>query len=450
MSAPTRGPGLRTAVTDAAATVAGRAVALATRLRSGQGQAMPGLVADRLSPGYANRALARLPDGVVMITGTNGKTTTTSFVVELLRAAGKDVLTNATGSNLARGLTSTVVGQSGWGGRLRHDVAVLEVDEAVAPTFAAELPPRWVVMLNVGRDQLDRFGEVGHVVELITAAARHATHGVVISADDARLVAAGRALEAGGSSVRWFGAGEALRERFPTDDELVAVVPAGRGTGSSGADAPADAVVRPATDVDLVASDGRHTTFEVAGAERFDAELIVDGHYNHLNAAAALTVARQIAPETGDQALVDAMARVGFAPGRGEAFTMPDGSVLRLVLVKNPVGLHQALSAYLVPGASTMFVINDDWADGRDVSWLWDVDIELHGSPVIAAGTRAGDVALRLRYGGAQLSDVEPELGAALDLVLAQPGPRTVFATYTAMRALRRLIEARLENGERS
>ncbi len=448
MSAPSRDPGLRTTVTDAAATVAGRAVALATRLRSGQGQAMPGLVADRLSPGYANRALARLPDGVVMITGTNGKTTTTSFVVELLRAAGKDVLTNATGSNLARGLTSTVVGQSGWGGRLKHDVAVLEVDEAVAPTFAAELPPRWVVMLNVGRDQLDRFGEVGRVVELITAAAGHATHGVVVSADDARLVAAGRALEAGGSSVRWFGAGEALREKFPTDDELVTVVPAGPVRGADAAktpaDPPADAVVRPATDVDLAASDGRHATFEVAGAARYEAELIVDGHYNHLNAAAALALVRQIAPDTGDQALVDAMARVGFAPGRGEAFTMPDGSVLRLVLVKNPVGLHQALSAYLVPGASTMFVINDDWADGRDVSWLWDVDIDLGGAPVIAAGTRAGDIALRLRYGGAQVCDVEPELGAALDLVLAQPGPRTVFATYTAMRALRRLIEARL------
>ncbi len=457
MSAATGSQGLRrvrTAVTDAAATVAGRGVAAATRLRRGQGQALPGLVVDRLSPGYAQRALARLPDGVVMITGTNGKTTTTSFVVELLRAAGKDVLTNATGSNLARGLTSTVVGQAGWRGRLTHDVAVLEVDEAVAPTFAAELPPRWVVMLNVGRDQLDRFGEVGHVVELITAAARHATHGVVVSADDARLVTAGRSLEAGGASLHWFGAGDALRERFPTDDELVAVVREGDAADRENAarDVPdgRGVVVRPTTDVDLVASDGRDATFEVDGAQRLEARLVVDGHYNHLNAAAALALARQIAPEAGDRALVDAMARVGFAPGRGEAFTLDDGSTLRLVLVKNPVGLHQALSAYLEPGASTMFVINDDWADGRDVSWLWDVDVELHGAPVIAAGTRAADIALRLRYGGAKVSAVEPDLTAALDLVLARSGTRTVFATYTAMRALRPLIQARLKNGERS
>ena len=445
------------AAADVAATLAGRAVAGAVRLRRGQGQAMPGLVVERVSPGYANRALAALPDGVVMVTGTNGKTTTTSFVVELLRATGRSVLTNATGSNLARGLTSSVVANASWRGRLRHDVAVLEVDEAVAPSFATAITPRWMLVLNVGRDQLDRFGEVGRVVELLAEAARHTSGGVVVSADDDRLVAAGRALEAAGSTVAWFGAGDDVRERFPTDDQLVAVArtagvrpadaePSGLGTAGAAPRPQLDLPSRPVLDVALTASEGRHATLEIAardgGAPRtVEAELIIDGHYNHVNAAAALTLVRRVVPDADDDALVAALARVGFAPGRGEAFTLADGSVLRLVLVKNPVGLHQALSAFLAPGETTMFVINDDWADGRDVSWLWDVEIEMHGGPAIAAGTRAADMALRLRHAGADVTDVVVDLPTALDLVLARPGPRTVFATYTAMRALRPLIE---------
>ena len=454
VSGPRRRP--VTAASDVAATLAGRAVAAAVRLRRGQGQAMPGLVVERVSPGYANRALAALPDGVVMVTGTNGKTTTTSFVVELLRATGRSVLTNATGSNLARGLTSSVVANASWRGRLRHDVAVLEVDEAVAPSFAAAVTPRWMLVLNVGRDQLDRFGEVGRVVELLAQAARHTGGGVVVSADDARLVAAGRALQADGSMVAWFGAGEELHERFPTDDQLVAVArTAGtRPTTTRPADhaaAPAaqpTAASGPDLDVALTASEGRRATLRIAGRDgaaprTVGADLVVDGHYNHLNAAAALALVRRAVPDADDDALVAALARVGFAPGRGEAFTLADGSMLRLVLVKNPVGLHQALSAFLHPGETTMFVINDGWADGRDVSWLWDVEIEMHGGPAIAAGTRAADMALRLRHAGAEVTDVELELPAALDLVLARPGPRTVFATYTAMRALRPLIERR-------
>ena len=437
-----------TAVTDVVATLAGRAVAAAVRLRRGQGQAMPGLVVERVSPGYANRALAALPDGVVMVTGTNGKTTTTSFVVELLRATGRSVLTNATGSNLARGLTSSVVADASWRGRLRHDVAVLEVDEAVAPSFAAAVGPRWMLVLNVGRDQLDRFGEVGRVVELLAEAARHTSGGVVVSADDSRLVAAGRALEAAGSTVAWFGAGHGLHERFPTDDQLVAVARVAGVEPGAPEDARPAPAARPTPDVALTVSEGRRATFDIAGpdgapARTAVADLVVDGHYNHLNAAAALALVRRLVPDADDAALVAALARVGFAPGRGEAFTLADGSTLRLVLVKNPVGLHQALSAFLAPGEATMFVINDDWADGRDVSWLWDVEIEMDGGPAIAAGTRAADIALRLRHAGADVTDVEVELPAALDLVLARPGPRTVFATYTAMRALRPLVERR-------
>lgn len=435
------------AVTDVAATLAGRAAAVAARLRRGQGQAVPGLVVERVSPGYAHRALAALPDGVVMVTGTNGKTTTTSFVVELLRSTGRQVLTNATGSNLAHGLASSVVASASWRGRLRHDVAVLEVDEAVAPSFAAAISPRWLLVLNVGRDQLDRFGEVGRVVELLVEAARHASGGVVVSADDPRLVAAGRALEASGSTVAWFGAGEEVRALFPTDDQLVAI---------AGGAAPAEQAAPPSLDVALVASEGRRATLEIADrhggpARAVTADLVVDGHYNHLNAAAALALVRRVVPDADDDAaddtLVAALARVGFAPGRGEAFTLADGSALRLVLVKNPVGLHQALSAFLAPGETTVFAINDDWADGRDVSWLWDVEIEMHGGPAIAAGTRAADMALRLRHAGAEVSVVETDPAVALDLALAAPGPRTVFATYTAMRALRPLIERHLAPG---
>ena len=207
----------------------GKLVRLAATRRGGGGYAMPGRVVERLVPGYLAATAGRLPAGVVLVTGTNGKTTTTKMVVELVRAAGTRVVTNPTGSNLARGIVSSLVREADWRGRLDADMAVFEVDEAYASRFVAQVRPRWVLALNLSRDQLDRFGEVDTVAERVAAAARAATEGVVANADDPRLAALGLALADAGVAVDYFGVAPGLAGfRRP-----VRACPSGGGTSST-------------------------------------------------------------------------------------------------------------------------------------------------------------------------------------------------------------------------
>src|ERR1700761_7651627 len=147
---------------------------------------MPGLVVETLVPGYLGTMLKQLPDGVIIITGTNGKTTTTKMVVEVLRANGKRVLTNPTGSNLTRGIISSVSQQAKRTGKLPFDIAVFELDEAYARQFTDVVRPRYVLGLNASRDQLDRFGEVDTVAKLISETMLSAAHGIITNADDKR------------------------------------------------------------------------------------------------------------------------------------------------------------------------------------------------------------------------------------------------------------------------
>ena len=202
-------------------TLLGKSVAGTVRLRGRSGgQAMPGLVVETLVPGYLGVMLRQLPDGVVIITGTNGKTTTTKMVVELLRANGKRVLTNPTGSNLTRGIISSVSQQAKHSGKLPFDIAVFELDEAYARQFTDVIKPRYVLGLNASRDQLDRFGEVDKVAELIIDTMISATQGIVVNADDKRLSSA---VSESDVPVVYFGVSSKLLKYFPRDDELVAV-----------------------------------------------------------------------------------------------------------------------------------------------------------------------------------------------------------------------------------
>jgi len=206
-------------------TAIGKSVRGLTRLKGTGGHALPGLVVERLLPRYLASMLAQLPDGVVVITGTNGKTTTTKMVVELLRANGKRVLTNPTGSNFTRGIISSLTHQAKLSGHLPFDIGIFELDEAYARHFVAQVKPKWVLALNVMRDQLDRFGELDTAARLIADTMLEATEGVIINDDDARLVA--HALQANKHTM-YFGVAPKLRQYFPVDDELVAVGPRAR------------------------------------------------------------------------------------------------------------------------------------------------------------------------------------------------------------------------------
>ncbi|THJ67435.1 DUF1727 domain-containing protein [Arthrobacter echini] len=403
----------------------GKIVRIASRLRGG-GSALPGLVVERLDPGFMGRALSALPHGVVVVSGTNGKTTTTKMVVELLEGQGLSVFTNRTGSNFTRGVAAALLGEVDWRGRLVADVAVLELDEAHAVHFVKLVPPKYSLLLNVLRDQLDRFGEIDATTRLLERIATATTGTVVLNREDPRV--AGIASSLTQARAVYFGLDESLRSTFPNDDEL------------RGAEGTAPAAALPA-DVVLSAVEGDSAEFDIDGL-RVSTGLRLRGVYNIFNAAAALAAARAVLGGAADiDRLLRSLAAVEPAFGRGESILV-DGRPLELVLVKNPSGFRLGLKSFDPAGHATMIAINDNYADGRDMSWLWDVDFDSLGAAGVdmVSGARAYDMALRLKYDAVRIGGVEPDITAALKAFITGSAgqPRRIFCTYTAMLAVRR------------
>ena len=177
---------------------------------------MPGLVVEKLHPNFMAQSLAKIPDGVIVVTGTNGKTTTTKMLTYVLRQ-NKRVLTNPTGSNFLRGIIASLLQHSNWSGALPYDVAVIELDEAYAAKFVEQFKPRGTVVLNVMRDQMDRFGEIDYTAELINKVVKKTTEFVVLNRDDPRVLAMANNINC---QVIWFGVASNLRDLFKNDDEL--------------------------------------------------------------------------------------------------------------------------------------------------------------------------------------------------------------------------------------
>lgn len=409
--------------------ILGKAVRRLARLRGGSGSALPGLFVEKIDPKFITQTLAQLPRGVVLISGTNGKTTTTKMVVELLESQGLKVFTNRTGSNFTRGVAAALLGDISLSGKLDADIAVLELDEAHAVHFVRAVQPRYTLLLNVMRDQLDRFGEIDHTARLLETIARHTTHGVTLNREDTRVRQIAGTLPKS-VAVRYFGLSPALLTQFPADEALH--------------DTSAVAATTILADVEL-------TTFtETVATFRFDTidhttTLKLNGIYNTFNAAAALTFVRQIMDDSLDtQHLMTALAAITPAFGRGETI-MVHGHPLELVLVKNPSGFRLGLTSFTTRGYATMIAINDNYADGRDMSWLWDVSFEsLRGSGVShVSGSRAYDMGLRLAYDEVTYCNINTNLDVSLsDFITTHPDtPKRIYCTYTAMLTLRRSLK---------
>ena len=416
----------------------GRTARLAARARGGGsgGTAFPGLVMERTDPGFLERTLSRLPRGVIVVSGTNGKTTTTKMVVQLLREQGLKVFTNRTGSNFVRGVLASLLTEVDAAGNLDADIAVLELDEAHAVHFVARVRPRACLLLNVMRDQLDRFGEIDYTASLLHSIAKATSDVVVLNGDDPRL-AAPAFLEDVTARVVSFGAGEDLRSLFLSDDDL-----------RTGLASPRDRGEGPGPRVTLEAINGQRATVRVDGASH-EVDFAIPGVHNLLNACAALGVVLEVLGEDADlPGLLATLGTVQAAFGRGEVLTL-DGRPVQLSLVKNPAGFRMGLlsaAAQAQAGEVVVVAINDEYADGRDMSWLWDVDfaaLRTNGVAVVT-GVRAWDMALRLRYDDVEVTDVEPDLRKAVALMRRAATdadrPMRIFTTYTAMQALRSIL----------
>lgn len=462
----------------------GHGARAASRLRGSGGSAFPGLVMEKADPHFMARALAPLPYGVVLVSGTNGKTTTTRMVVELLRGQGLKVFTNPTGSNFTRGVVAALLGAMPLNGRLDADVAVLELDEAHATHFVRTVKPRATLLLNVMRDQLDRFGEIDYTASLLHKVARATTGTVVLNADDPRLAAPSFRADLR-ADVRGFAVSPQLRSVFLSDDELHdSLDGCTLGQPKKDAEAKADTKAEPTTEapldsvkepgqgepdtadspanpaaeklaqpLEIVATleemMGRHAVIDLAG-HRHEVDFAIPGAHNILNATAAMGLVKELLGErTDEQALAASAAKVTAAFGRGELLSI-DGQEVELGLVKNPAGFRMSLlSAAAVRSQQPpliMIAINDQYADGRDMSWLWDVDFTplKQAGVSIVTGVRATDMALRLSYDDVAVDTIEANLSQALaqlvKLSREQHRPIRILSTYTAMLELRSLL----------
>lgn len=405
----------------------GKFIQKATRLFHNSGAALPGKVIERLMPTFLEKALLKLPDGVIVISGTNGKTTTTKIVAETLQKLGEKVMTNTSGSNMTRGLISTVVRHSKSFGRLPFDVAVLEVDEAYAAVLAKKVPIRAALVLNVMRDQLDRFGEIDTTAQYLGRLAQATKQVVVLNADDPRVA---KLTTKSTAHKVYFGASESLRGKLKSDDDWHGHVK------------------KQSTKADLELTVSEGFNIGISGLKNVTTQF--EGIHNHLNFVAALCLLTSLKPDFTQTELIDVMSEAVPAFGRGERVKIGD-STFDILLVKNPSSFTQTIRATRLNTYKTVTIsVNDAYADGRDVSWLWDAEVgELkRAAEIFTAGTRGQDMAVRLKYADIKTRGIfssESEMIAKLAKIT---GDHAIFCTYTAMMSLRKEL-VRLGHAER-
>ncbi|MEA2195961.1 MAG: hypothetical protein QOJ25_12 [Solirubrobacteraceae bacterium] len=442
--------------------VAARAVgALARRAGRGGGTSLPGKVLIRLEPQAISELAARLPRGSVIVSATNGKTTTTAMIASVLERARVTVVHNRAGANMAGGVASTLLAATRAGGRIDGELGLFEVDEFWLEALTEQLGPRAILLSNLFRDQLDRYGELETIADrwasVLSGPARGAR--LVLNADDPLIADLGR----DHPGVTYFG----------VEDDAMAVPEMQHAADSKhcrrcGAPYVYDAIylghlgryrcpscgqVRPAPTVraeDIRLHGTRSATFTLqtpAGSAVI--ELPLPGLYNVYNAVGACALC--LALEIPLAQIVSGLEAVTAAFGRAETIPV-GGRELSILLVKNPAGANEILRTLTLEDGELdiLAVLNDRTADGRDISWVWDADYEILAGRVhrvTCAGTRAAELALRLKYAGVPEDrlHVVPGLPEALDAALAAARDAHVFAlpTYTALLELRDELAAR-------
>ncbi|UOF90478.1 MurT ligase domain-containing protein [Fodinisporobacter ferrooxydans] len=440
---------------------AGKLTQLLLRLLKRRGTSLPGLVALKVAP-HLLRTLGKQLESCILVTGTNGKTTTVSLLREILRHDPEHIwISNAEGANMTQGITACFLQACNVFGRLKAKHAVLEVDEATMPQVVPYLPVTHVVITNVFRDQLDRYGEVDGTIQKLIQALQDASVHLIANGDDplvhyvamqtncrtsyyameahSRILKQHQQIRDGAFCLycgheleyEYFHYGQMGLYRCPHCD-FAAPVPMFRGM-------PQQEGLEIRTD-----------------EQEFLLRTHIRGLYNKYNVLAAASAA--LLQEIGAEGIQKGISAYQPMQGRMQIFT---GTPLRILnLIKNPTGCNSVLQTIDEdPGRKTVCVaINDYDADGRDVSWLWDSDFEtyapgLQAKRFICSGTRAGDMAVRLKYAGIDpaLITVEPNLKSAHDLAIQDTNlPAYFMTTYTALFPMQQIIEEGLKHDEKT
>jgi UDP-N-acetylmuramyl tripeptide synthase len=437
-----------------------RAIGAASRASGrGGGTTLPGRVLLRLAPDAISRLGSGLDRGISLISATNGKTTTAGMIAAVLEAEGRAPVHNRAGSNMTWGIATALLEQGGSEG-------LFEVDEAWLPKVAAQLDPTLIVLGNLFRDQLDRYGEIEILADewAKTVAGRVGRTRFVLNADDPLIADLGRDTEERRrEGVAYFGIedhSQALPELqhafdakhcrrcgHPYAYERAFVGHLGHYSClNCGAERPAPDVA--ATAIELHGMEGSTVAVRTPAGE-LSLDLPLPGLYNVYNALAAIAAGLELGAAASRIPAALAGARSAF--GRVETIEIA-GRRASILLVKNPAGTNEVLRTLRLEddgGLDLWIGLNDRIADGRDVSWIWDADFELLADRVrrvTCAGTRAPEMALRLKYAGwpEEAIEVEPDIDRSLDDAVAAARDR-LFAlpTYTALLELHRLLSSR-------
>jgi lipid II isoglutaminyl synthase (glutamine-hydrolysing) len=456
--------------------VLARAVGALSRLQGGGATSVPGRVLMRLEPSAIGALGARLSRGSVLVSATNGKTTTAAMGAGIFEHAGIRLVHNQAGANMAGGIATTLLAAARPRGGMAGELGLFEVDELWLATLVDQLHPRAILLSNLFRDQLDRYGELETIAERWDGALRRSDARLVLNADDPQIADLGRER----AEVVYFG----------VDDDSLAMPGMAHAADAKhcrrcGAAYVFDAIylghlghyhcescaqARPApavTATDVTLEGVRSARFMLrTPAGEAEVRLGLPGLYNVYNALAAAALAGTLGVPLAS--IVAGLSGTRAAFGRAESVILSlDGASgaqvpagarreLRILLVKNPAGANEVLRTLaLEPGEHDLLaVLNDKIADGRDVSWVWDADFELLASRirrVTCSGTRAAELAVRLKYAGVE----EPRIHVQGDLASAlreaatdrpeDDSPLYALPTYTAMLSLRELLVARGE-----
>lgn len=397
---------------------------LIRQFRKGGGSALPGVILSKLAPGILRATLKKFPDGLVIITGSAGKSTTTKMVVGIAREHGKKVFTNPSTANILQGFYATIIEKANFWGAIDADVAILEMDEGHAELFTRNFAPRFVTVMNVMEDQLDRFVDPALVRETLAKVAERALDGVVLNADDQNTLLIGERKLA---SVSWFGIGA---------DLLTA-----NRHGLATAPTYLDSLPRPSVRIEAVSHFEMTVTATDTEFGRLQFELPNRGIHFVLDAVAALETSRRfLGTSYSPSVATSVLSSLPPVFARGE-LTQVGNEPVEFILVQNPGSTQLNLDNLRPDTEQIMFAIG---RDVHDPSWLWTVDYSNLEHVNVVSGFNAYEAALVLGYNGVSFEIVTDDLEEAIQSFFALPAPKTgvktVIFSADAMRRMRRLL----------
>ncbi len=444
------------------AITAGKIIIFLSRMLGNQGTDFPGRAARKIYPEILKILAANIREEIFIVTGTNGKTTTTNMIASILREKGYSLVHNTAGANMLTGITTAFIEASDLLGRQKFDYALLEVDEAFVPLLIKEARPRVVIITNFFRDQLDRYGELDHTINLIKDGVRNTDIELILNGDDPLV---SHFHNDTGLHCWYYGFEDTIYDALESMESRE-----GRYCVFCGHEldyrryhyaqlgqfrCPQCDNHNP--DFNFTANKLKMNPFIKMNVNDLVIQSPYQGFYNAYNILAAVSAARLVGIEDG----IIQSAIAGYRPraGRMENFII-NGRRTVLILVKNPTGLNQTLSTLLYDTKSkNLFIaLNDNAADGRDISWIWDADVEMLASEkarishVVCSGQRSGDIAVRIKYSGIDsgIINIKSNLAEGIELAVGGPGEVSyILSTYTALFECQKILK-KLQKDEKS